>query len=115
MNKVRKTIVVSAVNIRKGGTLTILRDCLRYLSSLTEDFRIVALVHRRELCDYQGIEYIEMPDIIKGWSRRLWCEYVSMYKLSQTLAPVHLWLSMHEIPFLLRVCLAHIECATDVE
>ncbi len=96
MNKVRKTIVVSAVNIRKGGTLTILRDCLRYLSSLTEDFRIVALVHRRELCDYQGIEYIEMPDIIKGWSRRLWCEYVSMYKLSQTLAPVYLWLSMHD-------------------
>ena len=68
MNKLRKTIVVSAVNIRKGGTLTILRDCLRYLSSLTEDYRVIALVHKQELCNYQGIEYIEMPNTIKGWS-----------------------------------------------
>ena len=31
-----KTIVVSAVNIRKGGTLTILRNCLEYLSGLAQ-------------------------------------------------------------------------------
>ena len=35
-----------------------------------------ALVHKRELADYPHIEYIEMPDVIKGWGRRLWCEYV---------------------------------------
>ena len=62
MNNLRKTIVVSAVNLRKGGTLTILRDCLQHLSSMTKDYRVVALVHKRELCDFQGIEYIEMPD-----------------------------------------------------
>ena len=41
-----KTIVVSAVNLRKGGTLTILRDCLGYLSSLARGggYRVVALV-----------------------------------------------------------------------
>ena len=32
-----KTIVVSAVNIRKGGTLTILRNCLEYLSGLAQN------------------------------------------------------------------------------
>lgn len=91
-----KTIVVSAVNIRKGGTLTILRDCLQYLSTLAGDYRVVALVHKRELCDYEGIEYIEMPDIIKGWGKRLWCEYGTMHRISKELAPVYLWLSLHD-------------------
>lgn len=93
-----RTIVVSAVNIRKGGTLTILRNCLEYLSDLAQkgDYRIVALVHRKELAEYSGIEYIEMPDTIKSWSRRLWCEYVTMYRISKSLAPVYLWFSLHD-------------------
>lgn len=94
----KKTIVISAVNLRKGGTLTILRDCLQYLSGLVREsgYRAIALVHKRELCDYEGIEYIEMPDIIKGWGKRLWCEYVTMQKISKELSPVHLWLSLHD-------------------
>lgn len=96
MKPLRKTIVVSAVNLRKGGTLTILRDCLQYLSSLTKEYRVVALVHQRELCDYEGIEYLEMPQIIQGWGKRLWCEYVTMYRISKELAPVYLWLSLHD-------------------
>lgn len=96
MKPLRKTIVVSAVNLRKGGTLTILRDCLQYLSSLTKKYRVVALVHQRELCDYEGIEYLEMPQIIQGWGKRLWCEYVTMYRISKELAPVYLWLSLHD-------------------
>lgn len=108
-----KTIVVSAVNIRKGGTLTILRDCLRYLSTLVGDYRVVALVHRRELCDYEGIEYIEMPDIIKGWGKRLWCEYMTMCHISKELAPVYLWLSLHDTTP--RVCAEHraVYCQTS--
>ena len=94
----RRTIVISAVNLRKGGTLTILKDCLQYLSELAHesDYRVVALVHKRELCYYEGIEYIEMPDIIEGWGKRLWCEYVVMHKISKKLAPVYLWLSLHD-------------------
>lgn len=99
---VQRTVVVSAVNIRKGGTLTILRQCLKYLSGLAgNEYRIVALVHKRELCDYPGIDYIEMPDTIKGWGKRLWCEYVTMKKISKQIAAedgrkVWLWLSMHD-------------------
>lgn len=98
MNTEWKTIVVSAVNLRKGGTLTILRDCLQYLSQLIKggDYRVVALVHKRELCDYEGIEYLEMPEVINGWGKRLWCEYVTMNKISKELAPVYLWLSLHD-------------------
>lgn len=93
---VRKTVVISAVNIRKGGTLTILRDCLRSASALCPDCRVIALVHDRSLCDFPGIEYVEMPDTVKSWSRRLWCEYVTMRKLSLKFGPVHVWLSLHD-------------------
>lgn len=108
-----KTIVVSAVNIRKGGTLTILRNCLQYLSTQVCLYRIVALVHKRELCNYEGIEYIEMPDIIKGWSRRLWCEYVTMHRISKELGTIDLWLSLHDTTP--RVCAKHraVYCQTS--
>ena len=93
-----KTIVVSAVNIRKGGTLTILRDCLSYLSalSLEGEYRVVALVHKKEAALYPGIEYIELPWTVKSWLLRLWCEYVTMHRISKELSPVFLWLSLHD-------------------
>lgn len=94
----KKTIVVSAVALRKGGTLTILRQCLACLSELAAEgnYRIVALVHRAELARYPHIEYIEMPEIIGGWGKRLWCEYVTMHRISKQLSPVCLWLSLHD-------------------
>ena len=82
-----KTIVISAVNLRKGGTLTILRNCLEYLSALVQEsdaYRVVALVHKKELADYPGIEYIELPWTVKSWLLRLWCEYVTGKKLAAT-------------------------------
>ena len=100
---VPRTVVVSAVNIRKGGTLTILRDCLKYLSGLAQagEWKVVALVHRQVLSDYPGIEYIEIPSSANGWGRRLWCEYVTMHRISKDLAkregrPVYMWLSLHD-------------------
>ena len=97
----KRTIVISAVNIRKGGTLTILRECLAYLSGLAQDWNVVALVHDRSLCDFEGIEYIELPDTVRSWGRRLWCEYVTMHDISRELAArygskVYLWLSLHD-------------------
>lgn len=94
----KKLIVISAVNLRKGGTLTILKDCLKYLSNLvkTNQYRVVAIVHKRELCDYTGIEYIEMPNVATSWIKRLWCEYVTMNRISKKLSPVYLWLSLHD-------------------
>jgi len=94
----KKTIVISAVNIRKGGTLTILRDCLKYLSelSLSGQYRIVALVHKKELALYPAIEYIEIPWTVKSWVLRLWCEYVTMNKVSKRIPNIDLWLSLHD-------------------
>ena len=95
-----RIIVVSAVNIRKGGTLTILRECLQYLSA-QEGLKVYALVHRRDLCDYPGIEYLEFPWTIKGWGRRLWCEYVTMHRISLEIEKkecreIDTWLSLHD-------------------
>lgn len=100
----QKTIVVSAVNLRKGGTLKILRQALQYLSGRAEreNLRVIALVHKKELCGFPGIEYIEMPWCIKSWAHRLWAEYVTMYGISRRLAaerngrPVDVWLSLHD-------------------
>ncbi|MDR1743992.1 MAG: glycosyltransferase family 4 protein [Dysgonamonadaceae bacterium] len=93
-----KTIVVSAVNLKVGGTLAILRDCLNCLSRLAESggYRIVALVYDKNSANYPNIEYIEMQWPKKNWLNRLWCEYVSMKKISKRLSPVYLWLSLHD-------------------
>ena len=93
-----KTIVVSAVNLNVGGTLTILRDCLSYLSSLagTGKYQVIALVHNKNLAFYDNIEYVELPWPKKKWVNRLWCEFVTMHSISRRYSPVFLWLSMHD-------------------
>ncbi len=95
-----RVIVVSAVNIRKGGTLTILRECLQYLSQ-QEGLKVYALVHKQQLCDYPGITYLEFPWTIKSWGRRLWCEYVTMHRVSLEIEKkegqeIDTWLSLHD-------------------
>jgi len=97
----RPIIVVSAINLRAGGPLTILRDCLKYLSESTvcSRYDIVALVHKKELCEYPHIEYIEFPKGCKHWINRLYYEYFYFRKLSKRLNPF-LWLSLHDMtPF----------------
>lgn len=95
-----RTIAVSAVNIRKGGTLTVLRECLAHLSGMTAEYRIVALVHDRRLCEFPGIEYVEMPQCTRSWFHRLWAEYVTMKDISRRIMPegerVYLWFSLHD-------------------
>ena len=93
-----KTIVVSAVNIRKGGTLTILRECLAYLSTLAQsgEYRVVALVHDASVLDCPGVELMEIPWTVGSWRKRLKCEYSTMRDISRQLAPVDLWLSLHD-------------------
>lgn len=92
-----KIIVISAVNLVVGGTLTILRESLTYLSSLDKnEYRIVALVNDRDLVGVDGIEYVELKWPKKSWINRLWCEYVFMNKVSRNLGDVYLWLSLHD-------------------
>ncbi len=109
---VRKHVVVSAVNLRKGGTLTVLQDCLQYLSGRT-DLSVTALVHDRSLCGYPNIEYIEIPWSTKGWLHRLWCEYVTMNRISKTLPETDLWLSLHDTTPRVRAKSQAVYCHTS--
>lgn len=92
-----KIIVISAANLIEGGPLTVLRQCLKTLSGerFLKVYKIIALVHKKELCYFPGIEYIEFPES-KGWLRRIYYEYFYFRKLSRKLKP-YLWLSLHNI------------------
>ena len=112
-----RVIVVSAVNIRKGGTLTILRECLQYLSQ-QEGLKVYALVHNKMLCEYPHIEYLEFPWTIKGWGRRLWCEYVTMHRVSLDIErwegqEIDTWLSMHDTTPRVKALHREVYCHTS--
>lgn len=96
--QMKPKIVVSGVNIRKGGTLTIMRQCLKWLSEsgLQKDYEIVAIVHNKNLYPYNGISFIEYPDSIRSWWKRLRYEYIEFRKLSEKLGNIELWLSLHD-------------------
>lgn len=113
MGSSKQHIVVSAVNLRKGGTLTVLCDCLSYLST-RDDIVTTALVHDRSLCDYPRIEYIEIPWSIKGWGRRLWCEYVTMNGISKKMDHIpDLWFSLHDTTPRVRAKSQAVYCHTS--
>ena len=67
----KRTIIISGINLRSGGPLTILRDCLQFLSNseICKSYKIIALVHNRELVEYPNIEYIEFPKSINQIGR----------------------------------------------
>lgn len=94
----KKTIVISAINLREGGALSILKDVLSYLNSnLAEDYKIFALVHDISLLpEHNAIEYIEYKKSIKSYVVRLYYEYFYFKGLSKKLRP-YLWLSLHDI------------------
>ena len=72
-----------------------LRDCLGYLSS-RKDLKVTAIVHKADLCRYEGIEYIEIPWSIKSWGHRLWCEYITLRRISRSMETPYLWFSLHD-------------------
>lgn len=93
-----KTIVISAVNLNKGGTLTILQGCLSYLSKLglDSDYKIIAIVNNRKLADFGNIEYFEFSWPKKMWLNRIFFEYIYSRIISSRLKHVDLWLSLHD-------------------
>lgn len=89
-----------------------LQDCLRYLSG-RKDLNVTALVHKRELCGFPGIRYIEIPWSTKSWLKRLWCEYVTMHHISKTLSETDLWLSLHDTTPRVKACRQAVYCHTS--
>jgi len=92
-----KSIVVSGINLNEGGTLSVFKDCLDYLSrQFSHKYQIIALVHDVNLFQTPNITYYEFKDSKSSWLKRLRYEYIHFAKLSRQIHP-HLWLSMHDI------------------
>lgn len=100
-NEARKAnlpvIVLSGVNVREVGSLSIYRDALDTLQrDFGERYDIIALVKSRELFETPGVRYLEFPHIMRSWLARVGFEYWQVRKISQQLK-AHLWLSMHDM------------------
>lgn len=92
-----KTIVISAINIFEGGPLTILSDCLYYLSEeKTNEYKIIAFVYDKSVFDFKNIEFIEIPKSRTNYLYRLYYEYIWFYFKSKLIKP-YLWLSLHDM------------------
>jgi len=92
-----KNIIISAINITSGGTLSILNDCLTYASdNLSNNYNIIALVNDKNNFDFDNIKFIEYPLSKKSWINRLFYEYIYFYFISKKLNP-YLWLSLHDM------------------
>jgi hypothetical protein len=91
-------IVISAINFKNGGPLSILQDCLGFLQeNKLHEYHVIALVHDKSLLNnVEGIEFIEFPKAIRSYFYRLYYEYIYFDKLSKTLKP-YLWLSLHDM------------------
>lgn len=91
-------LVISAVNLRSGGPLSVLKDSLHVLNDeFSNSYRIIAIVHKKEIFEeFHNIEFIEFPKSANSYLYRIYLEYFYFKKLSKQLKP-HLWFSLHDI------------------
>lgn len=107
-----KKIIISAINLRSGGTLSILNDCLEYLDkNLASQYEIVALIHKKEVLKQKtkNIRYIEFPKSTKSYIHRIYYEYIHFWFLSKKIEP-YLWLSLHDISPLVKSKVQAVYC-----
>lgn len=114
MESNKQLIVISAINIFEGGTLTILRECLNELNkNFSHKYDIIAYVHTIKLFkedNFSNITLIELPNSRKRWIYRIYYEYIFFKKESKKLNPF-LWLSLHDTsPYLINTTKQYVYC-----
>lgn len=90
-----KHLVVSAVNLVEGGTLEILRQCLRVAATL-EGWRVTAIVNDPAKVGVEGVTYLARPDVKPSWFKRIRFEYFECARLAEELRP-DFWLALHDM------------------
>lgn len=92
-----RRLVISALNIKAGGSLVVLRDCLASAGQILDsDWEIIALVHDQKLFDVPKARFLEYRLGRLSWLKRLYIEYWHFYGLSLQLKP-DVWLSFRDI------------------
>jgi glycosyltransferase involved in cell wall biosynthesis len=92
-----KTIVLSGINLFRGGTLKVMQDCIAAFSANSADeYQIIALVHNEKQYTVQkNVTYFSFPESRKSWFYRLYYEYIGFKKLSRKWKPT-IWFSLHD-------------------
>lgn len=92
----RKTIIVSAVNLNLGGTLTIAKELLANLDAYKE-FRVLAFVHdKKNYPAFEHVKLIQLPDIKRSWLKRIFFEYYSSGKIAKRIKSDY-WICVHDM------------------
>lgn len=92
-----KIVVVSAVNIVEGGTLTVLNDCINAAESLLgDDWKIIAILNNKKILSSKRTKKICFPLSKKSWFFRIYYEWFYFKILSRRIKP-NFWLSLHDI------------------
>ena len=98
---VKKKIVISAINFFEGGPLSVLKDCLHSVNNVKyqEEYRFVALVHKKELFsekEFANIDFIEFPKSRSSYLIRIYYEYYH-FKRFAFRNRIDFWFSLHDI------------------
>ena len=94
----KPVLVISAIALRSGGTLSVLQDCIRALDTdRYAEWEIVVLCKDKKLIEAPktNIRFIEFNGT-GFYLRRLFYEFYYFKKLSSKLNP-SVWLSLHDI------------------
>jgi glycosyltransferase involved in cell wall biosynthesis len=97
----QKTIVISAINLFEGGPLSILKDCIKSFEKSEKflDYKLVALVHKKELFninEFKNITFEEFPKSRKSYIFRFYYEYFMFRNIAKKYNPIF-WLSLHDM------------------
>lgn len=93
----KKIIVISAVSLFSGGTLSILFDCLTELdANFSEQYSILAFTNKNYSDKFPNIHFLPIRWARKSYFHRLFIEYILFGKIAKRLSP-YLWLSLHDI------------------
>lgn len=94
---IKPNIVISAINIKDGGALSVFLECLEFLSkNKSNDYNLIALVHKKDIFHIPNITYYEFPLSKKSWFIRSYYEYYYFRSFSKKLN-AYLWLSLHDM------------------
>lgn len=96
----KKTMVVSGINLFNGGPLSVYKDFLDTLieNDYHQKYKIIAFVHKTELFESykEHIELIELPKSRKSYFFRFYYEYIYFYKYSKK-HNIDIWFSVHDM------------------
>ena len=108
--KIKKKLVISAVNLVEGGPLTVLLDCVAAAEELLgNDWDIIVLVNKVSLIDTSRVTCLEFPLAKRSWFIRLYYEWWHFRKLSKIIKP-DVWLSLHDITAWVETPLQAVYC-----